>query len=182
MPSRLNPHRIERTIMGLTITAYCGLEALDAPRLDGNREPVDVFTVRLYWAPRFPQRADGLDIARVFRYRNAFEFAVGTYITHEIFREQLAELANYPAIPMGGKKICHTNGAIAESSGPFKELIDFSTTMGTIGPRTARKLADDFSRFMHLVDAERNPLFAELYRNWYVAFALAQHDGAVRFH
>ncbi|WP_410199503.1 hypothetical protein [Burkholderia cenocepacia] len=168
--------------MGLTITAYCGLEAIDAPRLDDNREPVDVYTVRFYWAPRFPQRADGLDISEVFRYRNAFEFEVGTYITHEIFREQLAELANYPAIPLSGKKICHTNGAIAELEGPFKELIDFSTTMGTIGPRTARKLANDFSRFMHLVDGERNPLFAELYRNWYVAFALAQHDGAVRFH
>lgn len=54
--------------MGLTITAYCGLEAIDAPRLDDSREPVDVYMVRFYWAPRFPQRADGLDISRVFRY------------------------------------------------------------------------------------------------------------------
>ncbi len=166
--------------MNLTISAYAGLEQLDDPRVDATGAPLDVFCVRLDAAPRFPHYAADLDMQRVYRYRNAFEFSAGTYVMHDIFREQLAELANYPAIPLAGARICHTNGAIAEPAGPFKELIDFSITAGTIGPRLCAKLVDDFGRFMGRVDAERDHLFAELYRNWYFALCLAENDGAVQ--
>lgn len=166
--------------MRLIVSAYSGLEQLDHPRTNHNREPVDVFCVRLDGAPRFPHRADNLDMARIYRYRNSFEFSAGTYVMHDIFRERLAAIANYPAIPIGASRICHTNGAIAEEAGPFKELIDFSITSGTIGPRTSAKLADDFSRFIGAIDADHDHLFAELYRNWYFAFCLAEHCGAVQ--
>lgn len=76
----------------------------------------------------------------------------------------------------------HENGAIDAGAGPFYELIHFSATMGTIGPRLSRKLADDFSRFMHAVDAAEDGTFALLYRNWFQAFMLARLSGAVQFH
>ncbi|MET3631909.1 hypothetical protein [Burkholderia sp. 572] len=166
--------------MRLIVSAYSGLEQLDHPRTNENGDPVDVFCVRLDAAARFPRRASDLDMACIYRYRNSFEFGAGTYVMHDIFRERLAEIANYPAISIGASRICHTNGAIAEASGPFKELIDFSITSGTIGPRACAKLADDFSRLIGAVDAEHDHLFAELYRNWYFAFCLAEHNGAVQ--
>ena len=42
------------------------------------------------------------------------------------------------------------------------------------------KLADDFSRFIGAIDADLDHLFAELYRNWYFAFCLAENCGAVQ--
>ncbi|MDR6503820.1 hypothetical protein J2785_007013 [Burkholderia ambifaria] len=166
--------------MRLIVSAYSGLEQRDHARTDANRDPVDVFCVRLDGAPRFPQRASDLDMGRIYRYRNSFEFSAGTYVMHDIFRERLAEIADYPAIALGASRTCHTNGAIAADDGPFKELIDFSITSGTIGSRTSAKLADDFSRFLGSVDADHDHLFAELYRNWYFAFCLAENCGAVQ--
>ncbi|RQU99040.1 hypothetical protein DF047_35785 [Burkholderia cenocepacia] len=166
--------------MQLIVSAYSGLEQLDHPRTNENGDPVDVFCVRLDAAARFPHRASDLDMARIYRYRNSFEFSAGTYVMHDIFRERLAELADYPAISIGAARICHTNGAIAAKDGPFKELIDFSITSGTLGSRTSAKLADDFSQFLGAIDADCDHLFAELYRNWYFAFCLAENCGAVQ--
>ncbi|MCW3677810.1 hypothetical protein [Burkholderia cenocepacia] len=168
--------------MGLKVTGYCGIEPVVGPRLDERANPRDVFNVRFYWAPRHIVRTDGMDMHPVYRYRNSFEFDAGTYAMHNIFCEQLAELAGYGAIPLGDAPICYTNGAIAESEGPFRELIDFSRSMGTIGPRTAGKLADDFARYMNVVEAEKDPLFGELFRNWFVALTIARLDGALQLH
>ena len=94
--------------------------------------------------------------------------------------QRLTAVQNRAAISIGATRICHTNGAIAATDGPFKELIDFSITSGTIGSRTSAKLADDFSQFLGAIDADCDHLFAELYRNWYFAFCLAENCGAVQ--
>ncbi|CAM2163484.1 conserved hypothetical protein [Burkholderia cepacia] len=166
--------------MRLIVSAYSGLEQLDHPRTNENGDAADVFCVRLDAAPRFPHRASDLDMARIYHYRNSFEFSAGTYVMHDIFRERLAELVDYPAISIGASRACHTNGAIAAKDGPFKELIDFSITSGTIGSRISAKLADDFRRFIDAIDADYDPMLAELYRNWYFAFCLAENCGAVQ--
>lgn len=168
--------------MGLTITAYCGLQEIDMPRLDSNGDPLDTFAVRFYGAPRFPHHADGLDTGPTYQYRNAYEFYAGSYTLFHIWREQLAKLAGYPAIAMQGRRgVWYENGAIKTGSGAFYELIHFSATMGTIGPKVSRKLADDFARFMGEVDAAEDGTFALLYRNWFQAFTLASLGGAVKF-
>ncbi|MEX3629515.1 MAG: hypothetical protein VB138_08535 [Burkholderia sp.] len=169
--------------MGLTIMAYCGLIDVEEPRFDGNGDPLDPFTVRFYGAPRFPDHADWLDTGLIYRYTNSYEFYVGSYAIFHIWREQLAKLAGYPAIALPGcRSVWHENGATAAGAGPFYELIYFSATMGTIGTRLSRKLAADFSRFMHVVDAAQDGTFALLSRNWFQAFTLASLSGAVQFH
>lgn len=166
--------------MQLIVSAYTCLVQLDDPRVDKKGDPLDMGCVRFGAAARYPHLADGLKLDRIYRYRNAFEFSTGTYIMHDIFRERLAKMAHYPAISIGTSRISHTNGAIAASGGPFKELIDFSTTSGTFGPMSSAKLADDFRVFNGSVDAQHDPMFAELYRNWFFAFTLAEGDGAVQ--
>ncbi|WP_186019505.1 hypothetical protein [Burkholderia gladioli] len=166
--------------MHLIVSAYAGLIQLDAPRVDQKGDPLDMGCVRFDAAPRYRHRADGLDLSRIYRYHNAFEFSSGTYITHEIFRERLAKMADYPAISIGASRVSHTNGAIAASGGPFKELIDFSTTCGTLGRATSAKLAGDFRIFIGSVDGLRDPLFAQLFRNWFFAFCLVENNGAVQ--
>ncbi|WP_232457999.1 hypothetical protein [Burkholderia ubonensis] len=61
--------------MGLTITAYCGLDEIDEPRFDSNGDPL---AVRFYGAPRFPDHADGIDTGLIYRYTNSYEFYAGS--------------------------------------------------------------------------------------------------------
>ncbi|MDN7499971.1 MAG: hypothetical protein V4793_00800 [Paraburkholderia tropica] len=166
--------------MHLIVSAYAGLIQLDDPRVDQKGDPIDMCCVRFAAAARYPHRADGLSLDRIYRYHNAFAFSSGTYVMHELFRERLAKTAGYAAISIGANRVSHTNGAIAASGGLFKELIDFSITSGTIGPKTSAKLASDFQLFIGAVDAEHDHLFAELYRNWFFAFSLAANNGAVQ--
>ncbi|AEA65444.1 hypothetical protein [Burkholderia gladioli] len=166
--------------MQLIVSAYAGLVQLPEPRLNQKGDPIDPCCVRFDAAPRYPQRADALNLGPIYQYHNAFAFSSGTYVMHDIFRERLAEIADYPAISIGASRVNHTNGAIAASGGLFKELIDFSITSGTIGPTTCAKLADDFRLFIGAIDVQHDELFAELYRNWFFAFSLAANNGAVQ--
>lgn len=173
--------------MGLTITAYCGLEQILSPRLDSSADPVDTFAVRFYDAPRFLGHSEGINTARIYRYANSYEFAAGSYGMYRIWREQLARLAGYPAVDEPGSRSesgrrSHECGAIAAGAGPFYELIHFPATHGTIGPKVSGKLAEDFSRFMCAVDVADDRTFALFYVQWFHAFTLASHSGAVQFH
>ncbi|WP_334001608.1 hypothetical protein [Burkholderia gladioli] len=166
--------------MQLFVSAYAGLVRLDNLPGDEKGDSIDRCRVRFAAAPRYPHRADGLSLHRIYRYHNAFAFSSGTYVMHELFRERLAKTAGYAAISIGASRVSHTNGAIAASGGLFKELIDFSITSGTIGPKTSAKLASDFRLFIGAIDVEHDHLFAELYRNWFFAFSLAANNGAVQ--
>ncbi|WP_186166164.1 hypothetical protein [Burkholderia gladioli] len=166
--------------MQLFVSAYAGLARLDNLPVDEKGDSIDRYRVRFAAAPRHLHRADALRLDRIYRYHNSFEFSPGTYATHDVFRERLAKLAGYPEISFGASWCSRTIGAIAASGGLFKELIDFSITSGTIGPKTSAKLADDFRVFIGAVDAQEDPLFAELYRNWFFAFSLAANNGAVQ--
>lgn len=173
--------------MGLTITAYCGLEVIERPRLDSSADPLDTFAVRFYSALHFPAHEEGIHTAQIYRYSNSYEFEAGSYILYHVWREQLAKLAGYPAIAVPGgrgaaQRMSHERGAIAAGPGPFHELIHFSATHGTIGPKVSRKLAGDFSRFMCAVDVAQDRTFARLFVQWFRAFELASHSGAVKFH
>lgn len=166
--------------MGLTITGYCCLEAIESPRLDTACDPLDSWVVRFRDAPHYPEHSAGLDTSRAYRFLNTYEFDV-SYVDFEIWREQLAKFAGYPAVKKSGH-VRHVYGAQQVTSGPFRELLDFSMTEGTIGPKVSRKLCEDFDRFMVSVPIQERRLFAWLFKECYLVFSIAQHDGAVKFH
>ncbi|ALK35207.1 hypothetical protein [Burkholderia plantarii] len=166
--------------MNLTVSAYALLEIAESPLLDAHGEPLEPHTVKLMPSPRFPERAPEIESGRIYRHQIAFDFNAGTYLMHCLFIEQLAELADYAPTVIGRSQMSHANGAIVAKEGPFKELIDFSIVSGTLGTFVCAKLAEDFERFMRIVDADAAPMLAETYRNWYFALTLASNRGAVQ--
>jgi len=73
----------------------------------------------------------------------------------------------------------------------FVELINFSDAEGTIGPKTAAKLAKDFAFYelqilsraqQVLADEGEREYFIDAYEEWKRAFELAAQDGFVIFH
>lgn len=174
--------------MGLDITAYSGLEKLNA-KLNENEEAIDAATgatIEGKWCSLRPNsdflpRADGID--GIYRFKARFDFRAGVYSGYSAFRESLAKLAGYPKAVTTYRGITetrHDEGAFAASGGPFWELIYFSDCEGVIGPTTSAKLARDFSE--HQAKAGADEWFFERYRNWKEAFELAAKGGAVRFH
>jgi hypothetical protein len=84
---------------------------------------------------------------------------------------------------------------------PFVELINYSDCDGCIGPRTSRKLAEDFRKYAekaaayfhehgpnnpNLLERESDyfvhPWWLENYDEWRKAFELASDGGFVEFH
>jgi hypothetical protein len=92
--------------MGLDVTAYRKLTKLDVLfNEDGEavdpttREPVDE-CMRVRENHDFPGRAAGLEDGAAYGYEDAEAFWSGSYSRYNHWREQLAELAEYPAAPV----------------------------------------------------------------------------------
>lgn len=163
--------------MGLDITVYRNLH----PAPDFTDE-----TVRATIMPGYEERARGLPEGPLLGER-VFGFHAGSYSGYSAWREQLAKLANYPAVPHQSSwekesRALHSAGAWAATEGPFWELIHFSDCEGTIGPRTSFKLAKDFADFQVKADAHPYEYFRAKYAEWRRAFETAQDFGAVDFH
>lgn len=168
--------------MGLDITAASKIELIpDAP--------VDLDAFHIGANPdEFADRADGLKPG-LYRSHAELNFRAGSYSGYNAWREQLAELAGYPAQPAnfgdavrGRPPKEHSAGAWSATSGPFWELINFSDCEGVIGPRTSAKLAKDFADHQAKADAHPDEWFRDLYAMWRRAFELASDAGAVDFH
>lgn len=163
--------------MGLDITAYGKIERIE-PQPEYEDTPDDV--ARLCANPDFPGRADDVKDG-YYTYGERIRFAAGSYGGYNAWREQLAELAGYPAVLHDSKMLCAA-GAWEAVAGPFWELIEFADNEGTIGAAVSAKLAKDFAEFQPKADAHPDDWFSDRYAHWRRAFELAADGGAVRFH
>lgn len=135
--------------------------------------------------PDYPERLDGLPEGVYTFEGDSFLFEVGNYHTYNAWRTQLSRLA----LNVELQAIWDNPEAFAGQS--FIELLDFADNEGAIGPKTSRKLAEDFEiHAEHLKGligtAEAEPAlpadrFLELYDNFQAAFKLASYEGFVVF-
>lgn len=181
--------------MGLSVTAYRGLQKIDCVfdtegfAIDPQtREPLEVRWYQPYVSSDFPSQAKGLEHGTCYSYQKALSGWSGGYHLYNQWREQLAKLAGYSAVPferIPGRKSTeiqsHQVGAFEHESGPFLELICFSDCDGVIGPEVSAKLAQDFAAFDTKAKAQ-GAWFYEKYVEWQACFELATDHGAVHFH
>lgn len=172
--------------MGLDISYYKKITPMDAV-FDEDGEPIDAQTREPlecdYYQPiQNPDydRADGITRG-IYSFEESDGFRAGSYSGYGHWRNQLAELAGYPA---ADRENHHKHSATAweAESGPFWEMITFSDCEGTIGAKTSAKLAKDFADHQAKADAHEDELFRGLYAEWRKAFEMAAEEGAVSFH
>lgn len=132
----------------------------------------------------FAAQADGLEPGS-YDYERALDFRAGSYSGYNTWRNQLAELAGYPAVRHESSykpsEELYAAGAWKAKGGPFWELINFSDCEGVIGATTSTKLAKDFAEFQAKADAHPSDWFRACYADWRKAFELASQEGAVVF-
>lgn len=177
--------------MGLDVTAYTkliaaqGNEAFDET---GELKYDEENWFQVYDNDDFPGRLEGLQNRHAYKSdEDTHGFRAGSYGGYNTWRNQLAELAGYPAIPVdryktGNVQSRHDEGAWQSTSGPFWELINFSDCEGTIGPVVSAKLAKDFADFQEKADAHTDEYFKTKYADWRKAFDMAADGGCVDFH
>lgn len=175
--------------MGLDITAYRQIKLAPNAKLDsdGNPEDYDNF-MRVYANCVYPERAAGLVDRGVYTIgTDTVAFLAGSYSGYNAWREELAQLAGYPATPhtsCNHTQMLHGAGAWAATEGPFWELINFSDCEGAIGPTVSAKLAHDFAEWDDRAKAKdgAESRFYSLYTQWRAAFEMAADSGLVDFH
>ena len=128
----------------------------------------------------FAGRADAIKtgVHSVFEGTNVIKFCAGSYSGYGAWRNELAQLAGYPAF---GDHNPYSRGAWGASGGPFWELINFSDCEGVIGPQTSEKLHNDFLTYLPSIDG-KNAYFQDKYLSFMEAFELAAKGGFVKFH
>lgn len=174
--------------MGLDISAYGRLVKAPAhiiDQCDGSDCP-DGF-VRFYSNSDFPGRDAGIEDMAVYAFASSTGFRAGSYSGYNLWRDELAKLAGYPAVRPDESEGAvvphlHARGAWLTDTGPFYELIQFSDCEGAIGPTVSAKLARDFAEYQLKADAHQESWFRDLYGKWRNAFELAADGGAVSFH
>jgi hypothetical protein len=174
--------------MGLDVTAYKKLTKWAGP-CDEDGEPIDLERdyVRLYPSSDFVSRADGLEKG-IYTYEDALDGFSGGYGGYNFWREELARLAGYEAIPYtryGTTEMRHDAAVWNGATGPFSELINFTDCDGLIGPVTAAKLAKDFAEFderAKTFESEGRRNFYECYCEFRASMDFAADGGAVQFH
>jgi hypothetical protein len=167
--------------MGLDVSWYRRVKLEPDAELDEDGSPVDWLNlVRVDEPVSFPERC--ADIAPgIYSSADHGSFRAGSYSGYNQWREELAELAGYPALVIAGGGKEHSHGAWQADSGPFFELINFSDCEGVIGTAVSAKLAKDFADNQTKAD-EVGGYFAEQYARWRNAFEQAAQGGFVDFH
>lgn len=174
--------------MGLDISYYKDL--MEASGNEGFDETGGIKDddgwIQINVNPDFPGREDGLKDNHAYKAKEEDGFRAGSYGGYNAWRNDLAKLAGYNAKSVdrhgtGRLERRYDEGAWAEESGPFWELITFSDCEGVIGPETSKKLAKDFADHQDDVDIDEGERFKSLYNKWRKAFESASNNGAVRF-
>lgn len=170
--------------MGLDITAYSKIK-LETKGLDEDGELIDWDNhFKACINPDFPGRADDMEDGQAYSYEEDFAFRAGSYGGYNGWREELAKMAGYTAIPYeryGQSELRHDAAAWEATEGPFWELITFSDCEGMLGATVCKKLLADFDQFASEADKDAS-YFKESYRDWYKAVKLAANGGCIRFH
>lgn len=178
--------------MGLDITAYKNISEIDC-LFDADGEPVDKATGKPikgeFFQPNVNHDFEGREVPvkdkAVYSYEDSFRFFAGSYSGYNQWREELAQLAGYPAkeAERFGKQCSrHDTGAWLKGEGPAFELISFSDCEGVIGSEVAKKLAADFDALQEQANAHPDEWFREKFDVWRKAFEWASQNGAVSFH
>lgn len=182
--------------MGLDITAHSKITKLNCV-YDADGEPIDPVTreyidhaFTAYINSDFSGRADDVEHKAAYDSEESFGFRAGSYSGYNVWRNQLAKLAGYPAVDVdryGTGNIEQRNdySAFNAESGPFWELICFSDCEGVIGSSVSAKLAKDFAEFDEKAKAHEPGMdgwFYQKYQEWRKAFELAADAGCVQFH
>jgi hypothetical protein len=166
--------------MGLDISAFRKVEPAPDVDLDKEEGPY----CWLYANTAFPGREAPLTTG-VHKYEDTMGFAAGAYSSYNRWREDLAKLVGYPAVPYhhGYKpdEMSHAAGAWLQAGGPFWELINFSDCEGVIGHLHSGKLAVEFGQYQEQADKHESANFRELYALFRSAFEMASDGGAVVF-
>jgi hypothetical protein len=158
--------------MGLDITAYRKLIAVENPELDEDGELVDWDTNwrpggSMEWSEKhFPGRGEGIDPQTVYTWEESFGFRAGSYSGNNWWRAKLEKFAK---------------------GNDFSELINFADNEGVIGPVVSAKLAKDFANNKDKAKVfagslEDGDWWLGQYERWQQAFEMAADDGAVDFH
>jgi hypothetical protein len=175
--------------MGLDITAYAGLKALDAV-YNRNGEPIDIITrqpvecVELYVNNSFPNRELPFTDAP-YSYTGKMSCFYMSYSGYGRWREELAKIAGYPAIPDGVGEFSarsHSEGCWAATEGPFFELINFSDCEGVLGTTVLKKLLIDFETHEEAAKNVDQEWFYQKYKALMEEVRFAATDGALVFH
>lgn len=176
--------------MGLDVSAYKNLTKLDCV-FDAEGEPIDPTTresIESYFkcVPNsdFPGREEGLDNNGIYSYEDAMSGPSLGYGGYNRWREELAKLADYQAVPReryGHIEMLHAAACWGGATGPFAELINFTDCDGVIGPVVAARLLADFRAFDSKASV-MDPRFYSVYREFLHCFEMAAQGGAVHFH
>lgn len=180
--------------MGLSVTAYRKITKLDA-LFDADGEPVNPLTrqpyefyFQVYVSPDFPAQAEGLEDRAVYSHISSKNFWSASYGRYNAWREHLAKLAGYLAVPFekiegysAATVMSHQKGAFEVSDGPFHELLCFSDSDGVFGTLVCTKLARDFAQWDDRAKALNDDWFYENYTAFRECFEMGSDGGAVSF-
>ena len=167
--------------MGLDIIYYSDLKFVkeDSPE---NAENDDDSLSFLYKIDGVADRTDGL-APGWYQTTEGGSFRAGSYSGYNAWRNELARcmlgVSDEQVWKMASERKTFNKK-------PFVELINYSDCEGFIGPKTAAKLAQDFSKFENKAKAHQMPndpdnWFYTQYQKWKTAFEVASNNGAVKF-
>lgn len=172
--------------MGLDITAYRKITPAVPHGFDADGDPLAEEAVRFYINSDYPGRATDVDASIAYAYADSFGFRAGSYIGYNQWRNELAKLAGYEAIPYSTfgepEQLRFDAAAWKATDGHFWELICFADNEGVIGTAVSAKLAADFAAHQAKADAHPEDWFRNRYADWRRAFEMAADSGAVDFH
>ena len=164
--------------MGLDISAYSRVfdkKYLLLEKLEDERE-LENHEIYLYGNGHFSKHQDGIGEG-VYSFKgDYFSFGAGSYGTYGEWRRELRSIVNGEMEDQD----FYSNYHLFENT-PFFELINFSDCEGFIGPKTSKKLYNDFAKHENRFKGE-DEYFLDKYEKWKEAFRLASNNGIVDFH
>lgn len=180
--------------MGVDIVALTNIRKVDAlfdecgdPVNPVTREPYDN-AWRLYHAPSYSDRADGIEDGKVYEYDASVHHASLSYGAYNIWRDHIARLAGWPKgsyEQYGRNWDSYAASAWDATEGPLWELINFSDCEGVIGPKTSAKIAADLRALTVTEESFEGavwaPHFVKFYNEMVKIFEAAAGNGCVRY-
>lgn len=185
--------------MGLDITAYRKVTALEGAVFDHHGEPMmadgtDLWDVEFPWFTvyandSFPGREHPLIDGKIMKAEGSMGFRAGGYCWYSDWRDSLARLAGWPQANSSdehGNRFLFQLSACLASGGPLWEWLCFSDCEGTIGSTAAKKILEEMSamnpRPENFADENVYSNFMAKWEDWLLAFEMAADGGCVRFH
>lgn len=133
--------------MGLAIRVLTLTPTLEGDVNDGSGRFVRISADQ---SRHWPDRGSPFEPGHVYRAHELARFSAGSYSGYGEWRDWLAKLAGYAALPAAeGDRLPghdHARGCWKlATSGPFYELINFTDCDGILGTEACQKLAQDFA-------------------------------------